>query len=94
MKQALQCAERSAFNNICIVRFRIMTENKTGLIINVSSGGGLRYLFNVAYGVGKAACDRMAADCAMELKKHNVAMVSLWPGAVKTEKVQDMVLGM
>jgi len=71
---------------------RIMTENKTGLIINVSSGGGLRYLFNVAYGVGKAACDRMAADCAIELKKHNVAMVSLWPGAVKTEKVQEQVL--
>ena len=70
-----------------------MTENKTGLIINVSSGGGLRYLFNVAYGVGKAACDRMAADCAIELKKHNVAMVSLWPGAVKTEKVQEQVLG-
>ena len=87
-------AERSTFNNIFVIRFRIMTENKTGLIINVSSGGGLRYLFNVAYGVGKAACDRMAADCAMELKKHNVAMVSLWPGAVKTEKVQDMVLGM
>ena len=73
--------------------FRMMTENKTGLIINVSSGGGLRYLFNVAYGVGKAACDRMAADCAIELKKHNVAMVSLWPGAVKTEKVQEQVLG-
>ena len=89
-----QRAERSTFNNIFVIRFRIMTENKTGLIINVSSGGGLRYLFNVAYGVGKAACDRMAADCAMELKKHNVAMVSLWPGAVKTEKVQDMVLGM
>lgn len=71
---------------------RIMTENKSGLIINISSGGGLRYLFNVAYGVGKAACDRMAADCAMELKKHNVAMISLWPGAVKTEKVQDLVL--
>ena len=25
-------------------------------------------MFNVAYGVGKAACDRMAADCAHELK--------------------------
>ena len=70
-----------------------MTENKCGLIINVSSGGGLKYLFNVAYGVGKAACDRMAADCAIELKPHNVAMISLWPGAVRTEKVQEMVLG-
>jgi len=81
-------------NHYCCtaIASRIMTENKTGLIINVSSGGGLRYLFNVAYGVGKAACDRMAADCAIELKKHNVAMVSLWPGAVKTEKVQEQVL--
>ena len=66
-----------------------MTENKTGLIVNVSSGGGLKYIFNVAYGVGKAACDRMASDCAVELKKHNVAMVSIWPGGVKTEKFQD-----
>ena len=37
------------------------------------------------YGIGKAACDRMAGDCAHELKRHNVAMVSLWPGPVKTE---------
>jgi dehydrogenase/reductase SDR family member 1 len=29
----------------------------------------------------------MAADCAIELKKFNVAMISLYPGAVKTELV-------
>ena len=51
-----------------------------------------RYLFNVAYGVGKAACDRMAADCAYELKEDNVTMVSLWPGPVKTEHVQEHIL--
>merc|ERR1712184_15790 len=68
---------------------RIMTENKTGIIINVSSGGGLRYLFNVAYGVGKAACDRMAADCGFELRKSGVSMVSLWPGPVKTEFITE-----
>jgi len=81
-------------NHYCCttIASRIMVENKRGLIVNVSSGGGLRYLFNVAYGVGKAACDRMAADCAIELKPHNVAMVSLWPGAVKTEKIQELVL--
>ena len=32
---------------------RIMVPQKSGLIVNISSGGGLRYLFNVAYGVGK-----------------------------------------
>ncbi|XP_014666544.1 PREDICTED: dehydrogenase/reductase SDR family member 1-like [Priapulus caudatus] len=64
---------------------RMMVPAKQGLIVNISSVGGLKYLFNVAYGIGKAAVDRMAADCAIELKKSNVAYVSLWPGAVKTE---------
>ena len=31
----------------------------------------------------------MAADCAMEVKKHGVTVVSLWPGAVKTENMLD-----
>ena len=30
----------------------------------------------------------MAADMATELKKNNVACISLWPGAVETEVVQ------
>ena len=71
---------------------RMMVKRRSGLIVNISSGGGLRYLFNVAYGVGKAACDRMAADCAIELKKDNVAMVSLWPGPVATEMIKENVL--
>nr|ACO10345.1 Dehydrogenase/reductase SDR family member 1 [Caligus rogercresseyi] len=71
---------------------KIMQQNKSGLIVNVSSAGGIKYIFNVAYGVGKAACDRMAADCAIELKKHKVTMVSLWPGAVKTEEITRLVL--
>ena len=29
--------------------------------------------------------DRMAADCAIELSDHNITMISLWPGGVKTE---------
>ena len=71
----------------------MMVEKKDGFIVNVSSFGGLKYLFNVAYGVGKAAVDRMAADCAVELKEDNVTMVSLWPGPVKTEYIEENVLG-
>ena len=33
----------------------MMVPRNQGLIINISSVGGLEYLFNVAYGVGKAA---------------------------------------
>lgn len=71
----------------------MMVPRKSGLIIYVSSGGGLKYLFNVPYGVGKAAVDRMAADCGFELRKHNVAVVSLWPGPVKTENIKTMFIG-
>lgn len=70
-----------------------MVEQKSGLIVNVSSVGGLRYLFSISYGIGKCAMDRMAADCAIELKKHNVTMVSLWPGPVKTEEISSRILG-
>jgi NAD(P)-dependent dehydrogenase (short-subunit alcohol dehydrogenase family) len=64
---------------------RLMTRRRQGLIANISSWGGLAYIFGVAYGAGKAACDRMAADMAVELKPHNVAAVSVWPGIVGTE---------
>ncbi|XP_052788269.1 dehydrogenase/reductase SDR family member 1-like [Mya arenaria] len=70
---------------------RLMVPRKKGLIVNVSSVGGLQYLFNVPYGIGKDACDRMAADCGAELRKHNVAFVSLWPGPVATENVIDTI---
>ena len=71
----------------------MMVDRKDGLIVNISSMGGLKYLFNVPYGIGKAGCDRMAADCAVELKDHNVTMISLWPGPVKTEYIKENVLG-
>lgn len=76
---------------ICTVyAARMMVPRKQGLIVNISSMGGVQYIFNVAYGVGKAACDRMAVDCGIELKKHNVTMISLYPGPVKTEMINHL----
>ena len=51
-----------------------------GLIANISSSGAREYAWHVAYGVGKAALDRLTADSAHELRAHGVAVVSLWPG--------------
>ncbi|XP_062578618.1 dehydrogenase/reductase SDR family member 1-like [Saccostrea cucullata] len=77
---------------ICtVLAAKMMVPRKQGLIVNISSAGGLAYLFNVAYGIGKEALDRMAADCGVELRKHNVAVVSLWPGPVMTEHVDQML---
>ncbi|KHN84598.1 Dehydrogenase/reductase SDR family member 1, partial [Toxocara canis] len=75
----------------CVYAARMMVPRKRGLIVNISSVGGLTYLFNVAYGVGKCAMDRMAADMGDELRAHNVAVVSLWPGSVRTEIFKKVV---
>jgi len=64
---------------------RLMVPRQRGLICTLSSWGGLSYIFGVPYGVGKAACDRMAADMAVELKPHNITSLSIWPGIVGTE---------
>jgi len=55
------------------------------LICLISSFGGKSYTFNVAYGVGKAAVDRLARDMAYQLADSGVATVSLYPGLVRTE---------
>jgi NAD(P)-dependent dehydrogenase (short-subunit alcohol dehydrogenase family) len=31
----------------------------------------------------------MATDTAVELKKYNVASISIWPGAVLTDTIQE-----
>ena len=63
------------------------TGSVAGLIVNISSAGGAGYRFNVAYGVLKAAVERLAADVAHELRPYGVAAVALRPGNVRTERV-------
>lgn len=64
----------------------MMVERDSGLIVNISSSGAAEYSWHVAYGVGKAALDRLTRDAAHELARHHVAVVSLWPGLVLTER--------
>jgi dehydrogenase/reductase SDR family protein 1 len=67
---------------------KIMADQKSGLILNVSYYGGRHYFNNVAYGVNKAAIDRLSLDMAFELKPFGVTVVSLYPGQVSTEGYQ------
>lgn len=69
---------------------RRMVAAKKGLVVNVSSFAGGTYAVSVPYGVAKAGVDRMAKDMALELRKHGVAVVSLWPGVVRTERLLAM----
>jgi dehydrogenase/reductase SDR family member 1 len=65
----------------------LMLPQKRGLMVNTSSGGGVRYTFNVPFGVQKSGVDRMARDMAHELKPFGITAVSIWPGYIKSEKL-------
>ncbi len=73
---------------------RMMTPHQQGLICTISSWGSLSYIFSPPYGAGKSACDRLAADMAIELKPQNIASLSIWPGIVGTEKFTQFAANM
>src|SRR6266508_2796503 len=66
---------------------RMMVEQKSGLIVNISYWAAQKYMSNVSYGAAKAAVDKMSADMAHEAEKFNIAVISLYPGLVRTEHV-------
>jgi len=80
---------RSAYICTTLATKIMMDNNKSGLIVNVSSSGGMRYDVTPLYGVRTAALDRMVQDCHAELRKFgsNICMVGIWPGPVATESL-------
>lgn len=68
---------------------QVMASQRSGLIVNISFWAAQKHIGNVAYGVAKAATDKMTADMSHELREHQVAVVSLYPGLVRTEKVME-----
>lgn len=66
-----------------------MIANRRGLIVNISHWAAQKHIGNVPYGVSKAATDKLTHDMAHELKPHGVAVVCLYPGMVRTEKVME-----
>jgi dehydrogenase/reductase SDR family member 1 len=68
---------------------RSMVARRRGLIVNISFWAAQKHIANVAYGVSKAATDKMTADMAIELRPYGVTAVSLYPGLVRTEKVME-----
>ena len=67
---------------------RIMVRQRSGLIVAISSPSAAGYILEIPYCITKAALDRLSADMAHELRAFNVASVVVWPGALRTERVE------
>lgn len=70
-----------------------MIARRKGLIVNISFWAAQKYVGNSIYGIAKAATDKMSSDMAHELRPSGVAVVSLYPGLVRTEAVLEAARG-
>ncbi len=71
----------------------LMLPQQRGLVVFTSSSGAVHYAFGAAYGVPKAAVDKMAADMAFDFKEFGIAAVSIWMGSLLTDRVRKIVAG-
>lgn len=67
---------------------KIMTVQKSGLIVAISGYVGVSYTYGVIFGTCKSGVDRMARDMAIELEPYHVASISMWQGLTLTERAE------
>jgi len=60
------------------------------LLCVTSAPAAVTYYYAAAYGVAKAASDRLVRDLQVELGPLGIDCVSIWPGVVYTETVQRL----
>jgi NAD(P)-dependent dehydrogenase (short-subunit alcohol dehydrogenase family) len=65
----------------------MMVAKGSGLVVNISSFAARVRVPPLPYSVAHGAIDRLTKDMAAELRPRGIAVVSLYPGLVRTESV-------
>ena len=65
----------------------LMVSNGQGLIVNTTFWDRGKCLTNLFYDLAKNTINRMAYAMALEMREHNIAVVALSPGWMRTEDV-------
>lgn len=70
-----------------------MVRQDKGLIVMTSASGAAHYSMGPAYGAHKAGVDKLAFDMAVDFRnaKANVAAISIWMGALATDRLLAMI---
>jgi NAD(P)-dependent dehydrogenase (short-subunit alcohol dehydrogenase family) len=71
----------------------MMIDHGRGLIVFTSASGAVHYSLGPAYGAHKAGIDKMSFDLATEFREAgvNIASVSIWMGAVLTDRLKMVI---
>lgn len=69
----------------------IMVAQKRGLMLFTSASGAVHYVYGPAYGAHKAGMDKFAADMGVDFAGTGVAAISIWMGALRTERLQQLI---
>jgi NAD(P)-dependent dehydrogenase (short-subunit alcohol dehydrogenase family) len=72
---------------------RLMALHDHGLIVFTSASGAAHYSLGPAYGAHKAGMDKMAHDMAADFRhaKRNVCVLSIWMGALLTDRMKSII---
>lgn len=70
-----------------------MVRQGSGLIVMTSASGAAHYSMGPAYGAHKAGVDKLAFDMAVDFRaaQANVAAVSIWMGALATDRLLAII---
>jgi len=69
----------------------LLVRTGRGLVVFTSAPGAVYYQYGAAYGAHKAGMDKFAADMAVDFRPFGVTAVSIWLGAVLTERLQQII---
>lgn len=69
----------------------MLARQRSGLIVFTSASGAVHYVYGPAYGAHKAGMDKFAADMAVDFKTSNVAVMSVWMGALLTDRLKMVI---
>lgn len=72
---------------------KLMAARGSGLIVFTSASGAAHYSLGAAYGAHKAGMDKMAFDMAADFRHADkaVAVVSIWMGALLTDRLKRII---
>lgn len=69
----------------------VMVRQGKGLIVNTSGSGGVHFVYGPGYGAHKAGVDKLAADMAVDFEGTGVAALSVWMGALLTDRLRMVI---